>query len=99
MMFTDMSWNVENLVKLDPTDRRLRGQARRARQRHHIDAPNLLGMQEVGEGGAFGQLWDRLGLVWTGVLSTHFDSPHTIRVGWLVKATIRTRLDRDGGLR
>lgn len=26
---------------------------------------------------------DRLGPDWTGALSTHFESPHTIRVGWL----------------
>ena len=44
-------------------------------------APDLLAVQEVGDEQSFEALRDELG--WTGVLSTHFETPHTIRVGWL----------------
>jgi endonuclease/exonuclease/phosphatase family metal-dependent hydrolase len=83
-MFTIMAWNLENLFTPAPADRAdfdakldaLAGVIT-------TEAPDLLGVQEVGDEGAFAELRDRLGSAWTGVLSTHFESPRTIRVGWL----------------
>ena len=46
-------------------------------------APDLLAVQEVGDEESFEALRSELGPGWTGVLSTHFETPHTIRVGWL----------------
>lgn len=83
-MFTVMTWNLENLFTPAPADR--------ADFDAKLDAlagvitdeqPDLLGVQEVGDEGSFHDLCARLGAPWAGVLSTHFDSTHTIRVGWL----------------
>jgi endonuclease/exonuclease/phosphatase family metal-dependent hydrolase len=46
-------------------------------------APDLVALQEVGDEESFHALQDKLGAGWTGVLSTHFETPHTIRVAWL----------------
>src|SRR4051794_37824127 len=83
-MFTIMTWNVENLFQPAP--------AQRAAYDAKLDAlaaviqaaaPDLLAVQEVGDQASFDALRDRLGPSWTGVLSSHFETPHTIRVGWL----------------
>jgi endonuclease/exonuclease/phosphatase family metal-dependent hydrolase len=46
-------------------------------------ALDLLAVQEVGDEQSFEALRRELGPGWAGVLSTHFETPHTIRVGWL----------------
>jgi len=46
-------------------------------------APDLVALQEVGDPEAFETLRSTVGAGWTGVLSTHFDPSHAIRVGWL----------------
>jgi endonuclease/exonuclease/phosphatase family metal-dependent hydrolase len=83
-VFTVMTWNLENLFAPAPADQ--------ADFDAKVDAlagvvsdvqPDLLGVQEVGDESSFSALCSRLGAPWTGVLSTHFDSSHTIRVGWL----------------
>ncbi|SDX63424.1 Endonuclease/Exonuclease/phosphatase family protein [Geodermatophilus africanus] len=77
-MFTVMTWNVENLFTPKPADR--------AAFDAKLDAlaavvtaeqPDLVGVQGIGDEDAFEQLRGRLGPAWTGVLSTHFESPHT----------------------
>ena len=45
--------------------------------------PDLLAVQEIGDEQSFEALRNELGAGWTGRLSTHFETPHTIRVGWL----------------
>src|SRR4051794_19172527 len=77
-----MSWNVENFFTPQPADQA----AYDAKLAALVDvirtaAPDLLAVQEIGDEQSFQALRDELG--WTGVLSTHFETPHTIRVGWL----------------
>ncbi len=63
-MFTIMSWNVENLFTPDPADRdafdakldALAGVIT-------AEAPDLVGMQEIGDGDAFAALLARLGVL------------------------------------
>jgi endonuclease/exonuclease/phosphatase family metal-dependent hydrolase len=83
-VFTVMTWNLENLFAPSPADQ--------ANFDAKLDAlagvitavqPDLLGVQEVGDESSFQALRTRLGAPWAGVLATHFDSSHTIRVGWL----------------
>ncbi len=47
------------------------------------EAPDLVGVQEIGDEDAFATLLDQLGPEWTGELSTHFEPRRPIRVGWL----------------
>jgi endonuclease/exonuclease/phosphatase family metal-dependent hydrolase len=83
-MFTVMTWNLENLFAPDPADRtNFDAKLGALAGVTSTEAPDLLAVQEVGDEVAFAELRDRLGSDWTGVLSTHFTSPHTIRVGWL----------------
>jgi endonuclease/exonuclease/phosphatase family metal-dependent hydrolase len=83
-VFTVMTWNVENLFTPEPTDRAAYD-AKVARLADVINAagPDLLALQEVGDEDSFEALRAALGADWSGALSTHFESPHTIRVGWL----------------
>src|SRR5215213_9034239 len=79
-----MTWNVENLFAAQPADQA----AYEAKVTALVEviratAPDLLAVQEIGDEQSFEALRGRLGTAWTGVLSTHFESPHTIRVGWL----------------
>src|SRR4051794_21920267 len=77
-----MTWNVENLFAPTPAQQpawdvklaQLAGVIRSV-------GPDLLAVQEIGDEQSFDALRHELG--WTGVLSTHFEPSHTIRVGWL----------------
>lgn len=83
-MFTVMTWNVENLFS--PTESQQSAFDAKVDALAEIvtaQAPDLLGVQEIGDPAAFDTLRRRLGPGWTGVLSTHFEPDHTIRVGWL----------------
>jgi endonuclease/exonuclease/phosphatase family metal-dependent hydrolase len=81
-VFTVMTWNVENLFAPTPAQQpawdvklaQLAGVIRSV-------GPDLLAVQEIGDEQSFDALRHQLG--WTGVLSTHFEPSHTIRVGWL----------------
>ena len=81
-MFAVMTWNVENFFAPAPADQ----SAYNVKLAEVADvvravAPDLLAVQEIGDVESFEAL--RSELEWTGVLSTHFETPHTIRVGWL----------------
>jgi endonuclease/exonuclease/phosphatase family metal-dependent hydrolase len=79
-----MTWNVENLFAPQPADRAAYDtKLTELANVIHTAAPDLLAVQEIGDEQSFEALRERLGDDWTGVLSTHFESPHTIRVGWL----------------
>lgn len=83
-MLTVMTWNVENFFTPRPADQA----AYDAKVTELADvirtaAPDLLAVQEVGDEESFEALRSELGPGWTGVLSTHFETPHSIRVGWL----------------
>ncbi|HEY3713848.1 MAG TPA: endonuclease/exonuclease/phosphatase family protein [Jatrophihabitantaceae bacterium] len=79
-----MTWNVENFFVPKPADQAAYD-AKLAELADVITAaaPDLLAVQEVGDAASFEALRAKLGAGWTGVLSTHFATPHTIRVGWL----------------
>jgi endonuclease/exonuclease/phosphatase family metal-dependent hydrolase len=83
-VFTVMSWNVENLFTPKPADQAAYD-AKVAALATVITAaaPDLLALQEVGDEESFQTLQGQLGGGWSGALSTHFETPHTIRVGWL----------------
>ena len=83
-MFTVMSWNVENFFTPKPADQAAYD-AKVAALATVITAaaPDLLALQEVGDEESFQTLQGQLGGGWSGALSTHFETPHTIRVGWL----------------
>ncbi len=79
-----MSWNVENLFTPAPAERGAFDSKLDALARVITDAlPDLVGLQEIGDEAAFAALLDRLGGTWTGVLATHVEPRHPIRVGWL----------------
>jgi len=83
-VLTVMAWNVENFFAPQPADQA----AYDAKVAELADvittaAPDLLALQEVGDPESFETLRAALGAGWTGVLSSHFETPHTIRVGWL----------------
>lgn len=84
MSFTVMTWNLENFFTAQP-DHEAAFKAKVTALADVILAadPDLLAVQEVGDEAAFEALRDQLGAGWTGVLSTHFDPVHAIRVGWL----------------
>jgi endonuclease/exonuclease/phosphatase family metal-dependent hydrolase len=83
-VLTVMTWNVENFFAPQPADQAA-FEAKLAALAEVIGtaAPDLLAVQEVGDEQSFQALRAALGAGWTGVLSTHFETPHTIRVGWL----------------
>jgi len=83
-VFTVMSWNVENFFTPKPADQAAYDAKVAAVAAVIIAAaPDLLALQEVGDEESFEALRDALGARWTAALSTHFETPHTIRVGWL----------------
>jgi endonuclease/exonuclease/phosphatase family metal-dependent hydrolase len=83
-VFTVMSWNVENFFTPKPADQAAYDAKVAALARViTAAAPDLLALQEVGDEETFQALSEALGAGWSGVLSTRFESPHTIRVGWL----------------
>jgi endonuclease/exonuclease/phosphatase family metal-dependent hydrolase len=83
-MLTVLSWNVENFFTPAAGDQD-------AYEEKVVElaavittaAPDLVGLQEVGDTASFEALRAALGEGWTGVLSTHFEPSHAIRVGWL----------------
>jgi endonuclease/exonuclease/phosphatase family metal-dependent hydrolase len=83
-MFTLMIWNVENFFQPEPAQQ-ADFDAKVASLADVITTaqPDAVALQEIGDEASFEALRTRLGADWTGVLSTHFESPHTIRVGWL----------------
>src|SRR3954471_13526555 len=83
-MFTLMTWNVENFFQPEPAQQ-ADFDAKVASLADVITTaqPDAVALQEIGDEASFEALRTRLGADWTGVLSTHFESPHTIRVGWL----------------
>ncbi len=83
-MFTVMSWNVENLFEPEPSEQSdFNAKLDALAGVITVAQPDAVAVQEVGDEASFEALRTRLGAAWTGVLSTHFESPHTIRVGWL----------------
>jgi endonuclease/exonuclease/phosphatase family metal-dependent hydrolase len=83
-VFTIMTWNIENFFHRDHSDQGA-FDAKLDALTDVITAahPDLVAVQEVGDEAAFQTLRGRLGGGWSGELSTHFESRHTIRVGWL----------------
>lgn len=83
-MLTVLSWNVENFFTPATGDQKAY-QEKVAELATVITAaaPDVVALQEVGDPEAFETLRSALGAGWTGVLSTHFDPSHAIRVGWL----------------
>lgn len=83
-MLTVMTWNVENFFAPQPADQaavstklaELADVIRTAK-------PDLVAVREIGDERSFEALRNELGAGWTGVLSTHVETPHAIRVGWL----------------
>jgi endonuclease/exonuclease/phosphatase family metal-dependent hydrolase len=83
-VFTVMTWNIENFFQPEPSDQGAFDAKLDALTEVVTAAqPDLLAVQEVGDEAAFQALRGRLGAGWSGALSTHFESRHTIRVGWL----------------
>src|SRR3954454_21511943 len=79
-----MTWNIENFFQPQPADQADFDAKLDALAEVIMTAePDLLAVQEVGDEVAFAALRDRLGAGWNGELSTHFESSHAIRVGWL----------------
>jgi endonuclease/exonuclease/phosphatase family metal-dependent hydrolase len=88
-VFTVMSWNVENFFAPKPADQAAYDAKVAALAKVITTAtPDLLALQEVGDEESFQALREALGAGWTGVLSTHFEAAHTIRVGWLSPGAI-----------
>lgn len=93
-MFTVMSWNVENLFVPEAAQREAY-EAKIAALAAVVQgvAPDLLGVQEIGDPESFEALRVALaggapagggsGGEWHGELSTRFEGGHAIRVGWL----------------
>jgi endonuclease/exonuclease/phosphatase family metal-dependent hydrolase len=83
-VLTIMSWNVENFFTPTPTDRdAYDAKVSKLKDVITAAAPDLVALREVGDKASFEALRAALGANWSGALSTHFESPHTIRVGWL----------------
>jgi endonuclease/exonuclease/phosphatase family metal-dependent hydrolase len=87
-VFTMLSWNVANFFSLAAdADTELRQAFKqKVEELKNIitaQAPDIVGLQEVGDPEAFETLRAELGLSWQAVLSTHFEAHHAIRVGWL----------------
>jgi endonuclease/exonuclease/phosphatase family metal-dependent hydrolase len=93
-----MTWNVENLFR--PGGRF--GPHSRADYEGKLDAlaatitrvaPDVLGLQEVGQPGALADLVDRLDGEWHHATSKHFDPHHPIRVAVLARERIEVLAD------
>ena len=83
-MLTVMSWNVENFFTPATGDQdAYEEKVAELAAVITAAAPDLVALQEVGDPESFETLRTALGAGWTGVLSTHFEPSHAIRVGWL----------------
>jgi endonuclease/exonuclease/phosphatase family metal-dependent hydrolase len=83
-MLTAMTWNVENFFVPEPADAdAYQEKVGQLAAVISAAAPDLVGLQEVGDPESFDALLTALGRGWSGVLATHFDPEHAIRVGWL----------------
>jgi endonuclease/exonuclease/phosphatase family metal-dependent hydrolase len=83
-VLTVMTWNVENFFAPQPAD--LAAYEVKVAELVNVintAGPDLVGLQEIGDSESFEALRHALGAGWAGVLSTHFETPHSIRVGWL----------------
>jgi len=84
-----MTWNVENFFSPSAGDEAAYGQ--KVQQLAAViaaAAPDLVGLQEVGDPESFDALLVALGAGWSGMLATHFDPSHAIRVGWLTRGEL-----------
>ena len=92
-MTTIGTWNLENLFSpgspFGPTDATTFAR-KISLLASTITAADLdvLAVEEVGDPAAFDALIEALGAGWSGVLSTHFDADHAIRVGFLSRLPI-----------
>lgn len=87
LVLTIMTWNVENLFRPAPGARsgevdRYRAKLAELTRVITESGGDLVGLQEVGDSGAFADLLTGLGDRWSGVLSQLPDS-RGIRVGWV----------------
>src|SRR5262245_21483186 len=92
------TWNLENLFRPggdagpdspDVYDAKLTALAATI----NAEAPDVLGVQEVGQPEALDDLVNRLDGTWHTALSTHFETPHTIRVGVLSRHPLQVVSD------
>jgi endonuclease/exonuclease/phosphatase family metal-dependent hydrolase len=76
-VLTAMTWNVENSFAPQPADQAAYD-AKLTELPNVIRAaaPDLIALQEVGDEQSFEALRNKLGAGWTGLLSTHFETPH-----------------------
>ncbi|WP_419818364.1 endonuclease/exonuclease/phosphatase family protein [Glaciibacter flavus] len=92
-MTTIGAWNIENFLEpggpFGPSDRATvdRKVSLLAETIRSADV-DVLSVEEVGDPTAFEELRARLGDGWSGVLSTHFEVDHPIRVGFLSRLPI-----------
>src|SRR5437016_2890247 len=97
-MFVAGTWNLENLFRpggdFGPDDTATY-QAKLAALAATINtqAPDVLGVQEVGQPEALADLVEHLDGIWHVALSTHFDAHHPIRVGVLSRHPVAVVLD------
>ena len=92
-MVTVATWNLENLfspnAQFGPTTAaEFEEKVRVLAETIHSAGVDVLGAQEVGDDEAFEALVSALGAEWVGVLSTHFDRRHSIRVGFASRLPI-----------
>src|SRR4051794_41926207 len=93
-----MTWNVENFFAPAAGDEAAYGEkVQQLAGVISVAAPDLVGLQEVGDPASFDALLVALGAGWSGVLATHFDPSHAIRVGWLTRGEL-TAVEEAGGL-
>ena len=87
-MITVGTWNLENLFRpggeFGPKDKVVyEAKLEALAATINAAAPDVLGVQEVGDPLALADLVERLTGEWQVVLSSHFDEDHPIRVGVL----------------
>jgi endonuclease/exonuclease/phosphatase family metal-dependent hydrolase len=97
-MITVGTWNLENLFRpggaFGPTDKAVyEAKLEALAATINTAAPDVLGVQEVGDPDALADLVGLLSGDWHAVLSTHFDDDHPIRVGVLARHPLRTVID------
>ena len=84
VMFTVMTWNVENLFQPEHGTRpEFEGKIAALAKVITDAGADLVAVQEIGDESSFAALLGRLGDRWNGVLAKHFEPSHPIRVGWL----------------
>lgn len=97
-MITVGTWNLENLFRpggaFGPKDKTVYDAKLEALAATiNAAAPDVLGLQEVGDPDALADLVVLLNGTWHTVLSSHFDDGHPIRVGVLARHPVRTVAD------